>query len=47
MITNGEFITFVELALRQCKNTFGYNSKFSKKTYNNHQKRVILLLNQK
>lgn len=47
MISNCEFITFVELALKLCKDTPKYNSKFSKKTYNNHQKMVILLLKQK
>lgn len=47
MISDCEFITFVKLALKLCKNTPKYNSKFSKKTYNNHQKMVILLLKQK
>jgi transposase len=47
MISDCEFIDFVKLALKLCKNTPKYNSKFSKKTYNNHQKMVILLLKQK
>lgn len=47
MISDCEFITFIEIALKLCENTPKYNSKFSKKTYNNHQKMVILLLKQK
>jgi hypothetical protein len=47
MISNCDYITFIELAQDLCKNTPRYNSKFSKKTYDNHQKMIILFLKQK
>ena len=47
MISNCEYITFIELAQKLCKKTPRYSSKFSKKTYDNHQKMIILLLKQK
>jgi len=47
MISNCEYIRFIEFAKKLCKKTPLYNSKFSKKTYNNHQKIIILLLKQK
>ncbi|MBW2979753.1 hypothetical protein KY307_03845 [Candidatus Woesearchaeota archaeon] len=47
MITDSEFISFIELAQELCKSIPPYNSKFSKKTYNNHQKMIILVLKQK
>jgi len=47
MISNCEYITFIELAQELCENTPRYNSKFSKRTYDNHQKIIILFLKQK
>jgi len=47
MISDCEYIRFVELAQKLCKKTPRFNSKFSKKTYDNHQKIIILFLKQK
>jgi hypothetical protein len=47
MIDNSEFIMFVRLALELVRKMPLYDSKFSKKTYTNHQKMIILLLKQK
>lgn len=47
MINDCEYITFIELAQELCKKTPRYNSKFSKKTYDNYQKIIILFLKQK
>lgn len=47
MIHDCEFIMFIELAQELVSKMPLFNSKFSKKTYTNHQKTIILLLKQK
>jgi len=47
MIKKPELISFIELAKGKLKSIPRYNSKFSNRIYDNHQKLILLLIKQK
>ena len=47
MIKKPELISFIELAKGKLTKLPRYNSKFSNRTYDNHQKMIILIFRQK